>query len=210
MLPPPDPSPPADPPLSELPPPMPQAVAVRAISAIPLAQRSRAICRSPLLLRRRDARTMCPRSPDHHGALYVVNNLQLTIRPEQVTVGDMSETSAQAWTPRGGAFWGGSWRAPDVRLEVRDPEDGTLVGTTSDCSAADVDAAVRAVARSVRDVDAWPLWQRREALTRAAALLVERSELFANLISREGCKPVRDAGREATRAIETVRLSAEQ
>ena len=85
-----------------------------------------------------------------------------------------------------------------------------MVGTVSDCSSADVDAAVRGVAESVLDGADWPLWQRREALTRAAALLVERSELFANLISREGCKPVRDAGREAKRAVETVRLSAEQ
>ena len=122
----------------------------------------------------------------------------------------MSELSTRAWTPPGGAFWAGSWRPPAVRLDVRDPEDGTVVGTVSDCSAADVDAAVRAVARSVLEEDAWPLWQRREALARAAALLLERSELFASLISREGCKPVRDAGREAQRAVETVRLSAEQ
>ena len=64
--------------------------------------------------------------PDHHVGLYVVNNLQLTIRREEVTVGDMSETSGQPWTPPGGAFWGGSWRPPGVRLEVRDPEDGNL------------------------------------------------------------------------------------
>ena len=122
----------------------------------------------------------------------------------------MSEISAQAWTPPGGAFWDGSWHPPAVRLEVRDPENGTLVGTVSDCSAADVDVAVRAVALSVHAGDTWPLWQRREALTRAAALLAERSDLFASLISREGCKPVREAGREANRAVETVRLSAEQ
>ena len=122
----------------------------------------------------------------------------------------MSELSAQAWTPPGGAFWDSSWRPPAVRLDVRDPENGTVVGTVSDCSAADVDVAVRAVALSIHEGDTWPLWQRREALTRAAALLLERRELFASLISTEGCKPVRDAGREASRAVETVRLSAEQ
>jgi glyceraldehyde-3-phosphate dehydrogenase (NADP+) len=121
----------------------------------------------------------------------------------------MNEFSA-AWTPPGGAFWAGSWRPPAVPLEVRDPENGTVVGTVSDCSAADVDVAVRAVALSVIEGVAWPLWQRREALARATALLVERSDHFASLISREGCKPVRDADREAKRAVETVRLSAEQ
>jgi glyceraldehyde-3-phosphate dehydrogenase (NADP+) len=85
-----------------------------------------------------------------------------------------------------------------------------VVGTVSDCSTADVDEAVRGVSRAVLAGDAWPLWQRREALTRAATLLVERHDLFTSLISREGCKPVRGAGREAQRAVETVRLSAEQ
>ena len=97
------------------------------------------------------------------------------------------------------------------RPSARRPRPGgrTLVGTVSDCSAADVDVAVRAVA-AVIDGTPWPLWQRREALPRAAALLLERRTLFASLISREGCKPVREAGSEVKRAAETVRLSAEQ
>jgi acyl-CoA reductase-like NAD-dependent aldehyde dehydrogenase len=97
-----------------------------------------------------------------------------------------------------------------VPLKVQDPENGTVVGTVADCSGADVDEAVRGVARSVVAGESCPLWQRREALTRAAALLAERREPFATLISREGCKPVRDAGREVQRAVETVRLAAEQ
>jgi acyl-CoA reductase-like NAD-dependent aldehyde dehydrogenase len=97
-----------------------------------------------------------------------------------------------------------------VPLKVCDPEDASVVGTVSDCSAEDVDEAVRGVARAVLVGDAWPLWQRREALSLAAGLLAERHELFASLISSEGCKPIRDAERETRRAVETVRLSAEQ
>jgi acyl-CoA reductase-like NAD-dependent aldehyde dehydrogenase len=41
-------------------------------------------------------------------------------------------------------------------------------------------------------------------------LLAEREELFVDLISREGCKPVRSARLEVGRARETVRLAAEQ
>ncbi len=114
------------------------------------------------------------------------------------------------WTPLGRSFWAGQWRAPAATLDVFDPEDGQLVGTVADCSAADVDEAVRAVAQAVLSGREWPVWQRREALHRAAAMLQERREIFISLLSSEGCKPVRDAGREVQRAVETVRLSAEQ
>ena len=113
-------------------------------------------------------------------------------------------------TPAGGAFWAGRWRRSDAVLQVLDPEDGRLVGVAGDCTAGDVDEAVRAVAQAVLDGPAWPVWRRREALYRAAALLTEREATFAGLISREGCKPVRHARAEVRRAVETVRLSAEQ
>jgi glyceraldehyde-3-phosphate dehydrogenase (NADP+) len=122
----------------------------------------------------------------------------------------MSERATKTWSPVGGAFGAGGWRSPGGTLDVLDPEDGQLVGTVADCSAADVDDGARAVARAVLSGPDWPVWQRREALHRAAALLLERRVVFAELISREGCKPIRDAEREVLRAVDTVRLSAEQ
>jgi len=114
-----------------------------------------------------------------------------------------------SWKHRGGAFWGGAWQ-PGSQLEVRNPEDARLVGRVSDCSPEDVDVAVRAVSTAVRQGPPWPVWQRREALHRAATLLSDRRSLFVDLLSAEGCKTVRDAGSEVQRAVETVRLSAEQ
>ena len=118
--------------------------------------------------------------------------------------------STSPWTPLGRAFWAGQWRAPAATLDVVDPENGRLVGTVADCSASDVDEAVHAVAHAVLSGPEWPVWQRREALHRAAILLQERGDTFIDLLSREGCKPVRDAASEVKRAVETVRLSAEQ
>ena len=114
-----------------------------------------------------------------------------------------------SWKPRGGAFWAGAWR-PGSQLEVRDPENARLVGRVSNCSPEDVDAAVRAVSTAVRQGPPWPVWQRREALHRAATLLSDRRSLFVDLLSAEGCKTVRDAQSEVQRAVETVRLSGEQ
>ena len=120
------------------------------------------------------------------------------------------DTATSTWAPAGGAFWAGRWRTPAGELDVVDPENGEMVGTVGDCSETDVDDAVSAVAQAVLSGPHWPVWQRREALHRAAALLHERREVFAALLSQEGCKPVRDAAREVQRAVETVRLSAEQ
>lgn len=114
------------------------------------------------------------------------------------------------WQPPAGAFWDGAWRNAAARLAVHDPEDGTLIGEVGDCSPADVDTAVRAARLAAFDSGTWPLWQRRTALHLAARLLADRAELFVQLISREGCKPVRHAEQEVRRATETVRLSAEQ
>jgi glyceraldehyde-3-phosphate dehydrogenase (NADP+) len=118
----------------------------------------------------------------------------------------------RAKTPKapGGAFWAGTWQHPIAELPVRDPESGELVGHVADCSESHVDQAVRLVAAAVMGGPVWPVWQRREALHRAAALVLERRDLFVELITREGCKPVRDAAREVQRAAETVRLAAEQ
>ena len=113
------------------------------------------------------------------------------------------------WEPRGGAFWGRAWR-PGAGLEVRDPETGGLVGRVADCSPDDVDTAVRGVSDAIRQGPAWPVWQRREALHRAAVLLSERRRQFIDLLSTAGSKTVRHAGNEVGRAVETVRLSAEQ
>jgi acyl-CoA reductase-like NAD-dependent aldehyde dehydrogenase len=128
---------------------------------------------------------------------------------QHLTPSSGHETSGPGWSPPGGAYWDKQWRTSPSTLEVLDPEDDSLVGVVADCTSADVDAAVRAVATATADVE-WPIWQRREALHRAAALLTERQQTFADLLSREGCKTARDARGEVQRAVETVRLSAEQ
>jgi glyceraldehyde-3-phosphate dehydrogenase (NADP+) len=122
-----------------------------------------------------------------------------------------SRTSTCAsWTAPGGAYWAEQWRSTTRTTEVVDPEDGSLVGVVAECDQDHVDEAVRAVSSVVLDGDPWPVWQRREALHRAATLLEHRADVFAELIAREGCKPTRDAVSEVQRAVETTRLSAEQ
>ncbi|HEY5832413.1 aldehyde dehydrogenase family protein [Streptomyces sp.] len=122
------------------------------------------------------------------------------------------ETEAAApltWQPPAGGLWSGRWVDGGSAMSVYDPEDGSLVGRVADASPAEVDRAVTGVAAAVA-TEEWPAWQRREALDAAARLVLRRRAALTELISREGCKTVREADREVSRAAETLRLSAQQ
>lgn len=106
----------------------------------------------------------------------------------------------------GGALIAGAWQTGGLTFGVSDPHDGTLVGWVARNDAADVDAAVRAAARSV--AEPWPLWQRREALDEAARLVRDDAPRLAGIISAEGSKTIVEAEQEVRRCAETLRLSA--
>ncbi|MFF2032417.1 aldehyde dehydrogenase family protein [Arthrobacter sp. NPDC058192] len=106
----------------------------------------------------------------------------------------------------GGAFLEGSWQLADRAQEVRNPEDGALLGCVSTSTPADVTRAVAYIRANLKQE--WPLRSRREALEKAARLLAEASAPFAALIASESSKTIREAEREVQRCTETLRLSA--
>ncbi|WP_284989414.1 aldehyde dehydrogenase family protein [Arthrobacter sp. efr-133-TYG-120] len=107
----------------------------------------------------------------------------------------------------GGAFLEGRWERAEMILEVRDPEDGVLLGKVCSSTPQDVRRAVAHIHRHLQDGE-WPLRARREALERAAVLLAEQSVRFAELIAAESSKTINEAEREVSRCTETLRLSA--
>ena len=107
----------------------------------------------------------------------------------------------------GGAFLEGRWETADRILEVRDPEDGLLLGSVCSSSPQDVRRAVAYIHRHLQEDD-WALRDRREALERAAALLAGQAVRFAEIIAAESSKTITEAEREVRRCIETLRLSA--
>ncbi|HZX03887.1 aldehyde dehydrogenase family protein [Kribbella sp.] len=116
------------------------------------------------------------------------------------------ESFADVFSPPGGAYLEGRWSWPADVLEVTDPETGEVVGAVSDAGAAEVDRAISYLAVSQGE---WPLWARRETLTRAAGLVADRAAQLADVIVAEASKTVREATSEVRRAAETLRLSAE-
>lgn len=91
--------------------------------------------------------------------------------------------------------------------EVRSPFSGDVVGEVPVLGTADIDRAV-AVAVDRHLHGPLPTFERAAILDRAAILLTERREEFAQSICAEAGKPISIARVEATRAVDTFRFSA--
>ena len=98
---------------------------------------------------------------------------------------------------------------PEV-IEVRDPDDGSVVDTVPAASIADVEAVLARAEAGARISRALPVHRRIAVLSAVARIVDERREAFATTIAREGIKTIREARAEAARAAETLRLSAEE
>ncbi|WP_458106520.1 aldehyde dehydrogenase family protein [Arthrobacter sp. R3-55] len=107
----------------------------------------------------------------------------------------------------GGAFLEGRWETTEMTVEVRDPEDGVLLGTVCTSTPQDVRRGIAYIHRHL-EKDDWALRDRREALERAAVLLADQGLRFAEIIAAESSKTISEAEREVRRCTETLRLSA--
>lgn len=100
-------------------------------------------------------------------------------------------------------------RAADV-LEVRDPDNGDVVGTVPLAYPADIEAALTRAVEGARISKRLPVHRRIAILQGAADRVAASRHRFAETIAREGIKTIREARAEVARAVETLRLSAEE
>lgn len=97
-----------------------------------------------------------------------------------------------------------------ARLEVTAPFDGEVLGTLPEADAQFLELALVRAERLHRDRSAWlPLDERIGTLSRTAGLLAKANGEFAQLIAREGGKPLRDAEVEVARAIDGIRIAVD-
>lgn len=97
-----------------------------------------------------------------------------------------------------------------ARIEVVDPDDGSIIDTVPRGTAADALRALDVAERGARVARSLPTHRRMAILSAAAERIDAESEAFATLIAREGIKTIREARAEVSRAADTLRISAEE
>ena len=106
-----------------------------------------------------------------------------------------------------GLFIGGTWREANsgATFSVRDPADGSVI---TDVANGDVSDAVDALDAACAAQDDWartPPRERGEILRRAFELITQRVDDFAELMSLEMGKTVKEAKGEVTYGAEFFR-----
>ncbi|MGH2819240.1 MAG: aldehyde dehydrogenase family protein, partial [Actinomycetota bacterium] len=104
----------------------------------------------------------------------------------------------------------GEWKTGSGTIDVKSPFDAEVVATVCAPSDEDVEAAVQAAADVFDETRTLPVHARAEALTHISRRLDERQDEVAELIAREGGKPIKWAKVEAARAVSTFRWAAEE
>jgi acyl-CoA reductase-like NAD-dependent aldehyde dehydrogenase len=95
-------------------------------------------------------------------------------------------------------------------LEVRNPADGSLIATTFQASADELERATAAAVEAFERTKRLASYERRDALAHVAASIERDADELAELLSRESGKPIKDARGEVARGALTFRTAAEE
>ena len=105
-------------------------------------------------------------------------------------------------------FLAGQWRKSGQPLDVVNPFDGHVVGTTFYASSADLEEATVAAQEAFAVVRDLPAYERGAILDRIAQGVRQQKDSLARIISLEAGKPIRDSAFEVDRAIFTFEMGA--
>nr|WP_263327242.1 aldehyde dehydrogenase family protein [Neobacillus sp. Marseille-Q6967] len=105
---------------------------------------------------------------------------------------------------------GGKWVGRDEIIEVRDPQDNSLIDTVPAASKEDMLQCIEEAKEGAKIAASMPVHERIRVINVAADYIEENKEKYAFIISKEGSKTIREAQKEAARCIQTLRISAEE
>jgi acyl-CoA reductase-like NAD-dependent aldehyde dehydrogenase len=104
----------------------------------------------------------------------------------------------------------GEWSTGTDSFEVKSPYNQEVVARVATPTDDDIEAAVAAASETFDSARKLPIHARADALMHISRRLEERSDEVAELIAREGGKPLKWAKVEAARATSTFRWAAEE
>jgi glyceraldehyde-3-phosphate dehydrogenase (NADP+) len=107
-------------------------------------------------------------------------------------------------------FFAGQWHDRDAKIEVRHPFDGLVVDTVPQASPADVESAIAGAVEGAAIMRKLPAYDRFQILRKAADAMFARQDELGRTISLEEGKTLAEGKFEASRAAETIELSAEE
>lgn len=105
---------------------------------------------------------------------------------------------------------GGEWRTASEVHDVIDPYRNETVARAPRSSLTDLDDALQAAVAAKAVMAAMRGYERAALLRRVNALLLQRAEEIAEVMSRETGKAIKDAKGEVVRSQDTIALSAEE
>ena len=103
----------------------------------------------------------------------------------------------------------GEWRSGEGTFEVRSPYDDVVVAEVGIPTDADAEEAAAAAASTFEESAHLPVHVRSEALDHISRRLSDTVDENAEIIAREGGKPLKWAKAEAARAVSTFRWASE-
>src|SRR6478736_4601327 len=107
-------------------------------------------------------------------------------------------------------YLAGEWVDSPRPIEIRNPYQDELIGTTYLATRDQLETAIVAAESVFPAVKAMPTFERVAILTKLAAKMREHRDEIARTICLEAAKPIRDAEVETDRGIFTVEIAAEE
>jgi glyceraldehyde-3-phosphate dehydrogenase (NADP+) len=107
-------------------------------------------------------------------------------------------------------YLAGEWVKSDKPLDVRNPYNDELIGTTWFASDDQLDQPIQAADCAFESVRSTPTFERVELLKALAAKLRERRDEVIHMVAQEAGKPVKEATTEVDRGVFTLETAAEE
>lgn len=107
-------------------------------------------------------------------------------------------------------YLAGEWVECARTIAVLDPQDNREIDRVPAASVDDMRKAIEAAQEGYRISAALPVHERIAILNKAADYIAAHHEEYAVTIACEGSKTIREARKEVTRCIQTIRISAEE
>ncbi|WP_406945135.1 aldehyde dehydrogenase family protein [Halobacillus sp. SY10] len=105
---------------------------------------------------------------------------------------------------------GGEWREGLHSFDVINPQNSEVLATVPLATKEEMIEAIETADRTFRMRDPIPTHERIRILSKVSDYMEKDHEVFASIIAREGSKTITEARSEVSRAIQTIRISAEE